>query len=126
MEIERYIPEGREHAISRKELRALLGRDDRVIREWIKQANRRLEPEGKVILSSSSWRGYWISSDPEEIAAYLQEQGSRARTQAKNDEPARRLLARLRGGEDHPGEELYPPGQGRVHARRSGKMGGLT
>ena len=33
----------------------------------------------------------------EEIAAYLQEQGSRARTQAKNDEPARRLLARLRG-----------------------------
>ena len=67
MEIERYIPEGREHAISRKELRALLGRDDRVIREWIKQANRRLEAEGKVILSSSSWRGYWISSDPEEI-----------------------------------------------------------
>lgn len=57
MEIERYIPEGREHAISRKELRALLGQDDRVIREWIKQANRRLEPEGKVILSSSSWRG---------------------------------------------------------------------
>lgn len=128
MEIERYIPEGREHAISRKELRALLGRDDRVIREWIKQANRRLEAEGKVILSSSSWRGYWISSDPEEIAAYLQEQGSRARTQARNDEPARRLLARLRGGggEDHPGEELHPPGQGRVHARRSGKMGGLT
>ena len=97
MEIERYIPEGREHAISRKELRALLGRDDRVIREWIKQANRRLEAEGKVILSSSSWRGYWSSSDPEEIAAYLQEQGSRARTQARNDEPARRLLARLRG-----------------------------
>ena len=126
MEIERYIPQGREHAISRKELRALLGRDDRLIREWIKQANRLLEPEGKVILSSSSWRGYWISSDPEEIAAYLQEQGSRARTQAKNDEPARRLLARLRGGEDYPGEELHPPGQGRVHARRSGKMGGLT
>ena len=72
-------------------------RDDRVIREWIKQANRRLEPMGKVILSSSSWRGYWISSDPDEIAAYLQEQASRARTQAKNDEPARRLLARLRG-----------------------------
>ena len=45
MEIERYIPEGREHAISRKELQALLGRDDRVIREWIKQANRRLEAE---------------------------------------------------------------------------------
>ena len=97
MEIEQYIPEGREFAISRKELRALIGRDDRVIREWIKQANRRLEPMGKVILSSSSWRGYWISSDPDEIAAYLQEQASRARTQARNDEPARRLLARLRG-----------------------------
>lgn len=97
MEIERYIPEGREHAVSRKELRALLGKDDRLIREWIKQANRRLGPEGKVILSSSSWRGYWISSDPEEIAIYLQEQASRAKTQAKNDEPARRLLARLRG-----------------------------
>lgn len=36
MEIERYIPEGREHAVSRKELRALLGKDDRLIREWIK------------------------------------------------------------------------------------------
>lgn len=48
-------------------------------------------------MSSSSWRGYWISSDPEEIAIYLQEQASRAKTQAKNDEPARRLLARLRG-----------------------------
>ena len=84
MEIDRYIPEGREHAVSRKELRELLGKDDRLIREWIKQANRRLGPEGKVILSSSSWRGYWISSDPKEIAIYLQEQ-------------ARRLLARLRG-----------------------------
>lgn len=41
------------------------------------------------------WGNY--SSDPEEIAAYLQEQGSRARTQARNDEPVRRLLARLRG-----------------------------
>lgn len=36
MKIERYIPEGRASAISRKELRALLGKDDRVIREWIK------------------------------------------------------------------------------------------
>lgn len=97
MKIEQYIPEGRAFAILRKELKRILGRDDRVIREWIKQANRRLEPAGKVILSSSSWWGYWISSDPEEIAAYLQEQGSRAKTQAKNDEPARKLLARLRG-----------------------------
>ena len=48
-------------------------------------------------MTDSSWRGYWISSDPDEIAAYLQEQASRARTQARNDEPARRLLARLRG-----------------------------
>lgn len=97
MKIERYIPEGRDHAISRRELRDLLGRGDRIIREWIKQANCRLEPEGKVILSSSSWRGYWISSDPEEIADYLREQAGRTRSQAKNDEPARKLLARLRG-----------------------------
>lgn len=33
MEIERYIPEGKEFAISRKELKALLGKDDRTIRE---------------------------------------------------------------------------------------------
>lgn len=57
MEIERYIPEGKEFAISRKELKALLGKDDRTIREWIKQANRRLEADGKVILSSSTWKG---------------------------------------------------------------------
>lgn len=97
MEIERYIPEGKEFAISRKELKALLGKDDRTIREWIKQANRRLEADGKVILSSSTWKGYWISSDLEEIRDYVQEQENRSRTQAKNDEPARRLLAKLWG-----------------------------
>ena len=31
MEIEQYTPEGREFAISRKELRALIGRDDRLL-----------------------------------------------------------------------------------------------
>lgn len=43
------------------------------------------------------WKGYWISSDLEEIRDYVQEQENRSRTQAKNDEPARRLLAKLRG-----------------------------
>lgn len=96
MRIEDYIPEGRENAISRRELKAVTGlSDDRTVRSQVKAANRRLE--GKVILSSSSWKGYWISSDPDEIDAYLREQASRARTQAQNDEPARKLLASLRG-----------------------------
>lgn len=96
MRIEDYIPEGRENAISRRELKAVTGlSDDRTVRSQVKAANRRLE--GKVILSSSSWKGYWISSDPDEIDAYLREQASRARTQAQNDDPARKLLASLRG-----------------------------
>lgn len=57
MEIERYIPEGRAFAISRKELKRLLGRDDWVIREWIKQANRRLEAEGIA----------WIRATPGDV-----------------------------------------------------------
>ena len=83
MRIEDYIPEG--PGIS----------SDRIVRRKVKEANLRLE--GKVILSSSSWQGYWMSSDPGEIEAYLREQTSRARTQAQNDEPARKLLASLRG-----------------------------
>lgn len=58
MRIEDYIPEGREHAVSRAELVRLTGLPDRNIRQEIKAANRRLTEEGRAILSSSGARGY--------------------------------------------------------------------
>lgn len=66
MNIAEYIPEGRENAVSRRELARLTGLTDRSIREHIKGANRALIGEGKAILSSSRARGYWISSEVQE------------------------------------------------------------
>ena len=73
MEIERYIPFGRENAISRRELVRLTGIPDRKVREIIKLANRRLKPSGVAILSSSAQRGYWRTDDISEMEAYLRE-----------------------------------------------------
>lgn len=97
MKIEDYIPEGRENAVSRRDLIPLLGKGERNIRQQIKEANKRLGEQGKAILSSSAWKGYWISDDLNEMEEYLREQERRVNTQKKNDSPIRELVARKRG-----------------------------
>lgn len=99
MRIEDYIPEEREHAVSRAELVRLTGLPDRSIRQEIKAANRRLTEEGRAILSSSGARGYWVTSDLGELLDYLRESTHRAQSQYLNDAPIRRLALRLSGEE---------------------------
>ncbi len=96
MQIENYIPEGKENAVSRAELARLTGLPDRSIREHIKRANRALIGEGKAILSSSRARGYWISSEVREMEEYLKESTHRARSQYLNDSPIRALVRRIK------------------------------
>ena len=102
MEIEQFIPYGRENAVSRKELAKLTGLPDRLLRDTIKQANKRLEAQGEAILSSSGSRGYWRSTSIEEMETYLLEADHRRRSQAINDDPIRRIVARAKGYESIP------------------------
>jgi len=48
--------------ISREELCAMLGTNDRAVRSYIEDLNIRLKSYGKCVLSSSSRRGYHIGS----------------------------------------------------------------
>lgn len=97
-EIVLLIPEGRENAISRAELKRLTGfSDDRKIRELIKQANKVLAFRGKAIISSSGARGYWITENLEEMESYLEESSRRSKTQYQNDNPIRQLVQRKGG-----------------------------
>lgn len=97
MNIEDYIPEGRENAISRAELQKVTGLPDRTIRAEIKRANVRLETERMAILSSSSARGYWITSDVDEMRRYLRESEHRQNVTAQNDMPIFRIVMSMTG-----------------------------
>lgn len=97
MEIEQFIPYGKENAVSRKELAKLTGLPDRLLRDSIKQANKRLEAQREAILSSSGSRGYWRSTSIEEMETYLLEADHRRRSQAINDDPIRRIVAKAKG-----------------------------
>lgn len=97
MNIEDYIPEGRENAISRAELQKVTGLPDRTIRAEIKRANARIETECKAILSSSSARGYWITSDIAEMRRYLRESEHRQNVTAQNDMPIFRIVMSMTG-----------------------------
>lgn len=97
MNIEDFIPEGREDAISRADLHRITGLPDRTIRLEIKRANLRLEPQNRAILSSSAARGYWISGDRMEMEAYLRESERRQNVTAQNDMPIFRIVMAMAG-----------------------------
>lgn len=73
MNILDYIPYGKENAITRQELAMRTGIDDRLLRKEIK----RLTKEGVPILSSSHYKGYWLSDDLDEWEAYIKETDKR-------------------------------------------------
>lgn len=97
MNIAKWIPMGKENAVSRAELARLTGLPDRKIRAYVKLTNRELTREGKAILSSSGARGYWMTDDLEEMEEYLRESARRARSQYLHDAPIRELVLRRRG-----------------------------
>lgn len=94
MKLEDCIPYGKENAISRKELQRLTGWPDRIIRSEIKRINKGLAKNGEAILSSSGGRGYWRTSDIEEMKRYLKESEHRRAETAKHDMPILEIVCR--------------------------------
>lgn len=97
MNIISFVPTGRENAVSRYDIAKAVGISERDVRFKIKEANKELERIGEAIVSSSSGRGYWRTSNIAEMEKYLQESSRRRSTQAKNDLPIQRIVSRAKG-----------------------------
>lgn len=97
MNISGYIPYGQMNAISRHDLAATIGVNERTVREMIKKENIELADKGLAILSSSHSKGYWLSGDKDEMRRYLAENDSRIRRLYKNDAPIRKIVGQLDG-----------------------------
>ena len=85
------IPFGRSQAITKADLARLWHCDEREARAQV--ARLRLETSTDAILSTSHQPpGYWRSSDPDEIAAFIRETESRARNTFMSLKGARYVL----------------------------------
>lgn len=81
-----YIPEGRENAISRSELRTAAGYSDRRMRNIIA----RLREEGYLICNDGC--GYYITDDLDEIEKQYKQDTSRALSILKRRKHMRKIL----------------------------------
>lgn len=86
------IPDERESAVTRGELAAITGLGDRTIRREIKALR---EQTDVAILNSQDGKGYWISNDPSEIEAWLNQERHRMREIGKSLKSAKKALKRL-------------------------------
>ena len=91
MEVLKYIPEGRENAVTAETLATLTGCDERTVRGEIKRLR---EQESVMILSSSRSRGYWLpgEEDLEQVREYANMMRSYARECEKSALAAERWL----------------------------------
>lgn len=105
MELLRYIPRGRENAVTRQQLANLTGKPDRAIRKEIE----RLRHAGVAIVSLSDAKGYWLTDDLGEIEQFLRETNARERTSRRTTYLLRKMVAQARG------YQLVPV---RAHLRR--------
>lgn len=92
IQIEDYIPVGKENAISRRDLEKLTGLDDRQNRILILKARKK-----KIPILASERGGYYISYDIDEIELFLRKIKARERSMARDYEPLRELV-RLKKG----------------------------
>lgn len=90
-----FIPKGRENAISRASLAALLNMPDRTVRQMIEKARR----EGEIIINLGSGEGYYISDDPADIEKQLRMNNSRAMAILVQQRALRNKLRELEGAE---------------------------
>lgn len=74
--IERFIPEGRENAVTRQQLCIATGLPDRTVRECIEQARRR----GVIIINKQDGAGYYRTDDPAEIKRQYRQNDRRAKS----------------------------------------------
>ena len=88
MNIERFIPEGKENAISREVLARRLGLTDRQTRKLIEEARDR----GELICNDGDGEGYYLACDLGQIERQYRKDRSRALSVLKRLKTMRRML----------------------------------
>lgn len=91
MNIEEYIPFGRENAIKRAELVALLRLSDRMVRRQIEEARLR----GEVILNDQTGAGCFRSNDVAELKRQMAQNRSRALAILRQQKHIRRRIEEI-------------------------------
>lgn len=74
MSVTDYIPVGRENAVSRSYLAAMLGVSDRKMRKMIEDERR----AGEIILNAQDGKGYYMTDDLDEMERQYQQDTARA------------------------------------------------
>ena len=88
MNIERFIPEGKENAVSREVLATRLGLPDRTVRKLIEEARDR----GELICNDGNGEGYYRSYDICQIERQYRVDRARAMAVLKRLKTMRRML----------------------------------
>jgi hypothetical protein len=88
MNIERFIPEGKENAIPRSVLAVRLGMTDRQVRKLIEEARDR----GELICNDGDGEGYYLASDLGQIERQYRKDRARALSVLKRLKTMRRML----------------------------------
>ena len=89
MNIERFIPEGKENAVSREVLATRLGLPDRTVRKLIEEARDR----GELICNDGDGEGYYRSYDIGQIERQYRVDRARAMSVMKRLKTMRRMLS---------------------------------
>lgn len=92
-DITNFIGTGRENAVTRGELVALLNLPDRTIRRLIQEARDR----GEIIINDQSGAGYYMSNDLGEMKRQLALNNSRALSVLRQQKYLRRKIAEAEG-----------------------------
>lgn len=86
MQVESYLPIGREQAITRKELLGKTGLPDRALRQEIENAR---QQRGILICCEQNGTGYYIGETNEELMLQYRQMTSRALSLLKSRKPIR-------------------------------------
>ena len=88
MDIFKYIPYGKENAVTRAQLCSMTGLPDRQNRKLIELAQRR----GCIILNDQDGKGYYTTTDPDVLIRYYRQEYGRALATLRKITPLRRRL----------------------------------
>lgn len=72
------LPVGRENALTYEQLEAMWDMPERMVRKTLADLSRLDNGDNYILIRSSGSRGFYLSDDPQEIAAYKNECRSRA------------------------------------------------
>lgn len=96
-----HIPIGRENAVTRRQLCELTGMNDREVRRQISQLRSVDDGTELVIVSLSNGRGYYRSSNPDEIRHFIAEMRKRNRMVFRTIRTAEQVAHRIEMGRQY-------------------------